>query len=100
MGQIVPAVAMDSGEVQKLRDDVMKFYQDKEDDKESYSERTSLRQRFQQMDRQPETLDGIYPVPKTLVVKRSFRCKKCDHNLLKPEYNPSVVKFKLQLSAM
>jgi len=38
-------------------------------------------------------------VSQMLLVKRSLRCKECDHNLSKPEYNPSSIKFKIQLSA-
>ncbi len=33
------------------------------------------------------------------MIKRSQRCRKCEHNLSKPEYNPSSVKFKIQLAA-
>ena len=31
--------------------------------------------------------------------KRSIRCKKCEHNLLKPEYSPTSIKFKIHLCA-
>jgi dynactin-4 len=33
------------------------------------------------------------------MIKRSQRCRKCEHNLSKPEYNPSSIKFKIQLAA-
>ena len=32
-------------------------------------------------------------------VKRSLRCKKCEHNLLKPEFSPNSIKFKIHLCA-
>ena len=35
----------------------------------------------------------------TMGVKRSLRCRKCDHNLLKPEFSPSSIKFKMHLIA-
>jgi len=34
-----------------------------------------------------------------LQVKRSLRCRDCEHNVSKPEFNPSSTKFKIQLSA-
>ena len=34
-----------------------------------------------------------------MVVKRSQRCRICEHNLSKPEYNPTSIKFKIQLAA-
>ena len=30
---------------------------------------------------------------------RSQRCRQCEHNLSKPEYNPTSIKFKIQLAA-
>ena len=33
------------------------------------------------------------------MIKRSQRCRKCEHNLSKPEYNPTSIKFKIQLAA-
>ena len=34
-----------------------------------------------------------------LSIKRSLRCKSCDHNLSKPDFNPSSIKFKILLAA-
>merc|ERR1719471_2663839 len=31
------------------------------------------------------------------MIKRSQRCRRCEHNLSKPEYNPTSIKFKIQL---
>ena len=52
-----------------------------------------------QIDTQPALTADVYPRHKHLVVKRSQRCRICEHNLSKPEYNPSSIKFKIQLAA-
>lgn len=49
---------------------------------------------------QPEKSSDLYPLHKHILVKRSLRCRHCEHNLSKPEYNPSSVKFKIQLGAL
>lgn len=56
-------------------------------------------QRLQQMETQPEKVSKFHPMSQMLSVKRSLRCKECDHNLSKPEYNPSSIKFKILLAA-
>lgn len=48
---------------------------------------------------QPATIDKLFPLHKQLSIKQSLRCKSCEHNVSKPEYNPSSVKFKIQLFA-
>jgi len=58
-----------------------------------------LEQRLMQIDTQPALTADVYPRHKHLVVKRSQRCRICEHNLSKPEYNPSSIKFKIQLAA-
>lgn len=60
---------------------------------------TTVDQRLSQVDTQPEMMAGVYPRHKHLVVKRSQRCRQCEHNLSKPEYNPTSIKFKIQLAA-
>ena len=60
---------------------------------------TRLEQRLMQIDTQPSFTADVYPRHKHLVVKRSQRCRICEHNLSKPEYNPSSIKFKIQLAA-
>lgn len=60
---------------------------------------TRLEQRLMQIDTQPSLTADVYPRHKHLVVKRSQRCRICEHNLSKPEYNPSSIKFKIQLAA-
>jgi len=49
---------------------------------------------------QAEFGSDLYPMRKQLVIKKSQRCKKCDHNLCKAEFNPSSIKFKILLSAI
>ncbi|QQP37525.1 Dynactin subunit 4like [Caligus rogercresseyi] len=61
--------------------------------------RTDMRIRLSQTDTQPLHLDKIHPLHMQLVIKRSQRCRKCEHNLSKPEYNPTSIKFKIQLAA-
>jgi len=60
---------------------------------------TSLDQRLVQLDLQPVSSKDLFPRHKYLMIKRSQRCRKCEHNLSKPEYNPTSIKFKIQLAA-
>ncbi|XP_065156233.1 dynactin subunit 4 [Atheta coriaria] len=60
---------------------------------------TTLDQRLIQPDMQPTVVDKLYPVRKQLSVKQSLRCRSCEHNVSKPEYNPNSIKFKIQLFA-
>ncbi|XP_037776028.1 dynactin subunit 4-like [Penaeus monodon] len=60
---------------------------------------TSMEQRMASPEWQPEKSSDLYPLHKHILVKRSLRCRHCEHNLSKPEYNPSSVKFKIQLGA-
>jgi len=60
---------------------------------------TKIGQRMSQLDTQPDKMADVYPRHKHLVVKRSQRCRQCEHNLSKPEYNPTSIKFKIQLAA-
>ena len=55
--------------------------------------------RLAQVDTQPPLVSGLFPIHKHLMIKRSQRCRKCEHNLSKPEYNPTSIKFKIQLAA-
>ncbi|XP_066303938.1 dynactin subunit 4-like isoform X1 [Branchiostoma lanceolatum] len=61
---------------------------------------TSIAQRLSQPDEQPTLTNSLYPIHKHLLVKRSLRCKECEHNLSKPEFNPASIKFKIQLVAL
>jgi len=60
---------------------------------------TQLPQRLAQLEVQPTTISTIFPRHKHLMIKRSQRCRRCEHNLSKPEYNPTSIKFKIQLAA-
>lgn len=60
---------------------------------------TGIEQRLNHCEVQPEIVSKFHPVSKMLLVKRSFRCKQCDHNVCKPEYNPCSIRFKIQLAA-
>jgi len=60
---------------------------------------TSLAQRLAQLEAQPSTIIDLFPRHKHLMIKRSQRCRRCEHNLSKPEYNPTSIKFKIQLAA-
>jgi len=60
---------------------------------------TQLPQRLAQLEVQPDTITTIFPRHKHLMIKRSQRCRRCEHNLSKPEYNPTSIKFKIQLAA-
>ncbi|KAG1696680.1 Dynactin subunit 4 [Nymphon striatum] len=48
---------------------------------------------------QQEEKSKMYPHHIGLLIKQSKRCKICEHNLIKPEFNPTSIKFKIQLSA-
>lgn len=61
---------------------------------------TTVEQRTRQVLRQSPDTKHLFPLRKPLVVRRSLRCKECDHNLCKAEYNPSSIKFKIQLFAV
>uniref|UniRef100_A0A8C9X8V1 Dynactin subunit 4 n=1 Tax=Sander lucioperca TaxID=283035 RepID=A0A8C9X8V1_SANLU len=66
----------------------------------SLPEVTTLRQRLLQPDFQPAVASQLHPRHKHLLMKRSLRCRKCEHNLSKPEFNPTSIKFKIQLVAV
>ncbi|XP_054711145.1 LOW QUALITY PROTEIN: dynactin subunit 4-like [Uloborus diversus] len=59
----------------------------------------TLKQRLFQPQFQPTYISELLPQNKYLHIKRSQRCKVCEHNLSKPEFNPSSIKFKIQLAA-
>ena len=61
---------------------------------------TNIRQRLADVEFQPEDVTSLYPRHKHLLIKRSQRCRECEHNLSKPEFNPSSIKFKIQLVAL
>ncbi|CAN2387291.1 Dynactin subunit 4 isoform X1, partial [Pristimantis euphronides] len=64
------------------------------------TEVTTLDQHHPQADFQPICASQLHPCHKHLLIKCSLRCRKCEHNLIKPEFNPTSIKFKIQLVAM
>lgn len=65
----------------------------------SITDLSSIEQRLNQIESQTEFVDKFFPISKMLSVKRSLRCKVCEHNLIKSEYNPCLIRLKIQLSA-
>uniref|UniRef100_A0A182JXB4 Dynactin subunit 4 n=1 Tax=Anopheles christyi TaxID=43041 RepID=A0A182JXB4_9DIPT len=60
---------------------------------------TTLTQRLAQPAKQSASVSQLYPQHKLLSVKRSLRCRQCDHNVIKSEYNPSSIKYRIALFA-
>lgn len=42
----------------------------------------------------------LHPRHKSLLTQRSLRCKECEHNVIKPEFNPCSIKYRIQLVAI
>lgn len=61
---------------------------------------TTITQRLNSVESQPSTIDHLYPLAKNFTSKQSKRCKECDHNVLKPEPSPKLIKFKLHQMAL
>ncbi|XP_041363984.1 dynactin subunit 4-like [Gigantopelta aegis] len=61
---------------------------------------TTMSQRLANCEFQPVSMLGLYPLRKHLLLRKSLRCKECEHNLIKPDYNPLSIKFKIQLNAI
>ncbi|XP_037280791.1 dynactin subunit 4 isoform X2 [Rhipicephalus microplus] len=59
----------------------------------------SIGQRLSQPDLQAEYVAFLQPKRKPLLIKRSQRCRECEHNLSKPEFSPASIKFKIQMAA-
>ncbi|CAH0605459.1 unnamed protein product [Chrysodeixis includens] len=90
IANFVPSVA--TAEVEELPEDTFT--------KEvNLNQITSMPQRLASPDWQPVCVSRLHPLAKLLSVKRSQRCRACDHNLTKPEYNPGSIKFKIELLA-
>ncbi|KAL1139541.1 hypothetical protein AAG570_006524 [Ranatra chinensis] len=60
---------------------------------------TSLVQRHANPALQATTINTLHPQHRHFYIKRSLRCRQCEHNVSKPEYNPGSIKFKIQLAA-
>lgn len=55
---------------------------------------------MQHPDLQAETINELRPQRKQFIVKRSQRCRSCEHNVSKPDFCPASIKFKIQLAAL
>ncbi|KAJ9580168.1 hypothetical protein L9F63_004185, partial [Diploptera punctata] len=84
--ELCPSVATE--EVEQLPEDI-------------YTKQVTLGQvqRLAQPDFQTEQVSELFPAHKHLMIKRSQRCRSCEHNVSKPEFNPGSIKFKIQLAA-
>lgn len=60
---------------------------------------TTLRQRLHLPSTQPHTVDGLHPAHKSLSIKRSVRCGQCEHYVIKPEFNPTSIKYRIHALA-
>uniref|UniRef100_A0A1A9X006 Dynactin subunit 4 n=1 Tax=Glossina brevipalpis TaxID=37001 RepID=A0A1A9X006_9MUSC len=60
---------------------------------------TSIKQRHNQPSEQPFDISKLYPQRRCMWIKRSLRCRQCEHNVIKPEYHPTSVKYRIQLFA-
>ncbi|XP_046330476.1 dynactin subunit 4-like [Haliotis cracherodii] len=64
------------------------------------SKASSMKQRLATPEFQPPGALKLYPQHKHLLIRKSLRCKECEHNLSKPDFNPVSIKFKIQLIAL
>lgn len=60
---------------------------------------TTLEQRLQQPESQPEHVNHLRPQHRQFLVKRSQRCRVCEHNVTKSDICSQSTKFKIQLAA-
>ncbi len=65
-----------------------------------FNKLTTITQRLNSVEIQPLIIDRLYPLAKHFTSKQSKRCKECDHNVLKPEPSPKLIKFKLHQMAL
>lgn len=55
---------------------------------------STLEQRLATPELQNDNIDDLFPIRKHLCEKHSLRCRVCEHNVVKPEYD--AVKFKIK----
>lgn len=60
---------------------------------------TKLAHRHSVPEFQPIEISKLHPIHKHLLMRKSLRCRVCEHNLSKADFNPSSIKFKIQLTA-
>lgn len=56
---------------------------------------TTLRQRLNNPAVQPVSVNDLHPHHKSLSIKRSLRCRQCEHYVVKPEFNPNSIKYRI-----
>lgn len=88
----LPPPAIASAEVEELPNDIFTAPVD-------ITKITTLEQRLQRPDVQAESVNELRPQHRQFLVKRSQRCRVCEHNISKPELCPQSTKFKIQLAA-
>lgn len=66
----------------------------------SFKQVTTVAQRLNQVAIQPSVVNQLYPQHKSLSIKKTLRCRTCQHNVMKPELNPSSIKYRIQLFAI
>ncbi|BET00161.1 Dynactin p62 family [Nesidiocoris tenuis] len=60
---------------------------------------TTIAQRHANPMIQATVASELHPQHRHFFIKRSLRCRSCEHNVSKPEYNPASIKFKIQQAA-
>ncbi|XP_011695982.1 PREDICTED: dynactin subunit 4 isoform X1 [Wasmannia auropunctata] len=88
--QPVPSVARE--EVDELPSDIFTESVD-------ITKVTTLEQRLQHPEVQPEKINELRPQHRQFLVKRSQRCRVCEHNVSKSDLCPQSTKFKILLAA-
>lgn len=61
---------------------------------------TTLEQRLQHPEVQTEKINELRPQHRQFLVKRSQRCRVCEHNVSKSDLCPQSTKFKILLAAL
>ncbi|XP_020287273.1 dynactin subunit 4 isoform X2 [Pseudomyrmex gracilis] len=88
--QPVPSVA--SEEVEELPNDIFSESLD-------ITKITTLEQRLRHPEVQAEKINDLRPQHRPFLVKRSQRCRVCEHNVSKSDLCPQSIKFKILLAA-
>ncbi|XP_014681564.1 PREDICTED: dynactin subunit 4-like [Priapulus caudatus] len=87
-------------EASEASDDIALLSEDYYNKPVNLNEVCTIGQSISQPELQWDTTSKLKPHRKTLLVKRSKRCRECEHNLIKPDFSPSSIKFKIQLIAI
>ncbi|XP_014468506.1 PREDICTED: dynactin subunit 4 [Dinoponera quadriceps] len=88
-----PAPSVASEEVEELPSDIFTEPVD-------ITKLTTLEQRLQHPDAQAEKINELRPQHRQFLVKRSQRCRVCEHNVSKSDLCPQSTKFKILLAAL